>query len=211
MYRKYPRTPHLPWSEGATDDDKRLDNVDHFIGHHVIITEKMDGENTTLYNDGHSHARSLDSRNHLSRDWVKNWWSSRSYLLPQGWYVCGENLFAKHSIHYKDLKSYFYGFSVWDSFNTCTDWMTTTMWFDELDVVIPRMLYNGIYDQQTVERLHLQLGPNVEGFVVRLADDFKYDAFGVSVAKWVRKDHVQTEDHWMHSQMVPNELEHRGD
>jgi hypothetical protein len=85
------------------------------------------------------------------------------------------------------------------------------MWFDELDVIIPTILHDGIYDQPTIERLHLQLGPNVEGFVIRLADDFKYDAFGVSVAKWVRKDHVQSEDHWMHSQMVPNELEHQGD
>jgi len=36
---KYPRTFHLPWSEGATSDDKTLDNVDHFEGKRVIITE----------------------------------------------------------------------------------------------------------------------------------------------------------------------------
>lgn len=41
-----------------------------FLKGPVVITEKMDGENTTLYRDG-LHARSLDSRHHPSRNWVK--------------------------------------------------------------------------------------------------------------------------------------------
>lgn len=45
-YIKYPRTFHLPWSLGATSDDKVLKNVDHFEGTCVVITEKMDGENS---------------------------------------------------------------------------------------------------------------------------------------------------------------------
>ena len=67
---KYPRSPHLPWSEGGTSDDAYLFDTDHFAGKEVVITEKMDGENTSMYRDG-IHARSIDGRHHPSRDWVK--------------------------------------------------------------------------------------------------------------------------------------------
>lgn len=66
---KYPKTPHLPWSEKCTDDDKKLKDIQHFIGKEVVASIKMDGENTTMYDDK-IHARSLNS-NHPSQDWVK--------------------------------------------------------------------------------------------------------------------------------------------
>ena len=44
MKCKYPRTSHLPWSLGSTDDDKMLQSVDHFIGQEVVVTVKLDGE-----------------------------------------------------------------------------------------------------------------------------------------------------------------------
>lgn len=43
-WKKYPRTPHLPWSGTISDDDKKLDSVKSFIGREVIVTEKLDGE-----------------------------------------------------------------------------------------------------------------------------------------------------------------------
>jgi len=75
QYIKYPRTPHLPWSPGASDDDITQRSVSLFDGVDVVVTEKMDGENTSLYSD-HSHARSLDSKHHSSRDWLKRWHST---------------------------------------------------------------------------------------------------------------------------------------
>ena len=65
MKIKYPKTMHLPWSRGYTDDDKILRSTDHFVGKEVVITEKMDGENTTMYPDP-SLARKLDSAAHAS-------------------------------------------------------------------------------------------------------------------------------------------------
>lgn len=41
---KYPRTPHLPWSEGMTSDDKMLKTTNIFVGNRVIVTEKLDGD-----------------------------------------------------------------------------------------------------------------------------------------------------------------------
>jgi len=51
MNAKFPRIAHLPWSPGATDDDKRLETVDQFLGRSVIITEKLDGANVCLTAD----------------------------------------------------------------------------------------------------------------------------------------------------------------
>lgn len=45
-----------------------------------------------------------------------------------------------------------------------------------------------------------------EGYVVRTVDSFAYEEFNRSVSKWVRKDHVVTDDHWMHQAMILNTL-----
>lgn len=206
-YVKYPRTFHIPGSPGSTSDDKVLESLDIFKDRHVIISEKMDGENTSLHFDGHSHARSLDSKGHVSRDWVKKFWSERYYHLPQGWRICGENVYAKHSIHYDFLESYFYGFSIWDEYNRCLSWKDTVEWFDELEIVYPHIFYNGIFDENYLENLIVKLNSNkCEGFVIRLAESFQYKDFDKSVAKWVRANHVQTDEHWMNQPLVKNLL-----
>lgn len=41
---KFPRTYHLPWSEGRSSDDKVLESLDSFIEQEVVVTVKMDGE-----------------------------------------------------------------------------------------------------------------------------------------------------------------------
>lgn len=57
---KYPRIPHLPWSPGRLEDDIALDSIEHLERlEDVVVTEKLDGENTTLYHD-YLHARSVD-------------------------------------------------------------------------------------------------------------------------------------------------------
>lgn len=202
MRYKYPRTPHLPGSPGFTEDDVHS-NVANLYGKEVVITEKMDGENTTLYRDG-SHARSIDSRSHTSRDWLKNWWGQNSYKLHEDLRICGENLFAKHSIEYKDLKSYFLAFSIWDG-RHCLGWDDTVMLCEAMGIETVKVLWRGEFTTATVDHVLKGLDlEKTEGIVVRLSDDF-YD-FGSSVAKWVRKNHVQTEDHWMHREVVPNTL-----
>lgn len=209
-YMKYPRTPHLPFSQGATSDDKVLKDFSFFDGKEVVITEKMDGENSSLYCD-HCHARSLDSRHHLSRDWLKRLHGEIAHRIPYGYRVCGENLYAKHSIEYDNLSSYFYGFSVWDN-ETCLSWDDTLSWFGELHISPVNVLYRGVFTEQVVHDIVSSLDTNKqEGIVVRLADSFTYDEFGRSVAKWVRPNHITTEQHWMHDAITPNKLKVFGD
>lgn len=202
---KYPRTYHFPFSEGATSDDKILKDVNIFSGKRIVITEKMDGENTSIYN-GYFHARSLDSKHQTYHSWLAQFVATMSYNIPDGYRVCGEYLYAKHSIGYDDLLSYFYGFSVWDD-NTCLSWNETMDWFQLLGITPVPVLYEGIFDEDVVRKIAREtVSRGGEGIVVRLADAFDYDDFSKSVAKFVRKNHVQTGNHWTHTEIKKNNL-----
>ena len=203
---KYPRTFHLPFSLGSTSDDKVLKNTDHFNGKEIVVTIKMDGENLSNYSDGF-HARSLDSQNHPSRFWVARWHAAIAHDIPEGWRICGENLYARHSIAYDNLPSYFMGFSIWNEENYALSWDETIDYFQLLNITPVMMIYRGSFNLTRLKIIANQLDTNIhEGFVIRLADKFHYKDFSRSVAKWVRAKHVQTNQHWMHSTIVPNKL-----
>lgn len=206
MRTHYPRTPHLPWSPGATSDDVRLADLAGLSGCEVVVTEKLDGENTTLYADG-LHARSLDSAHHPSRGWVKALQGRIGPRIPAGWRICGENMFARHSIPYEDLASHFYGFSVWDG-DVCLDWDRTVVFLRDLGIPTPPVLWRGVFDARAEKALRA-LKPDTlrqEGYVVRPAEGFPAAAFRRRVAKWVRPGHVTTDTHWMHAEVVENGL-----
>jgi len=209
MKIKYPRTPHLPGSD-AGSSDLRLSQGDieqMFSGKEVVITEKMDGENTSIYRDC-IHARSLDSCSHPSRDWVHALWGSLRWKLPEGYRVCGENLYAKHAIYYPELQSYFLGFSVWNQLY-CLPWEDTVSLFIDWYIQPVPVLYQGVYQESVIKDLksRVENSDDIEGFVVRLAQGFRYDDFGKSVAKFVREGHVQPDDvHWFNKQIITNGL-----
>ncbi|KHF32681.1 RNA ligase family protein [Paenibacillus sp. JTLBN-2024] len=208
MKIKYPRTMHLPWSRSYTDDDRILRTTDHFAGREVVITEKMDGENTTMYSDG-IHARSLDSKDHPSRHFVKTLHGGIRYLIPEGYRLCGENVYAKHSIEYTSLPSYFMLFSVWNGQNECLSWDETENWASRLGLSLVPVLYRGIWSEEAAKACFTQrsrCGGEQEGYVVRLASAFRFEDFQQSVAKFVRKNHVQTDEHWLSKPVEPNRL-----
>ena len=177
-----------------------------FDGLEVVITEKMDGENTSMYRDG-IHARSIDGRHHPSRDWVKALHGSICREIPEGWRLCGENVYARHSIAYDTLDSYFYLFSIWDENNESLSWDEVLEWAAMLDLTTVPELYRGEWDESVVRQLTADLDVDTqEGIVVRNAERFHYDDFGTSLAKWVRKGHVQTDQHWMFAEITPNQL-----
>lgn len=202
-YVKYPRTYHLPWSQAVTNDDKMMASTAALSGVEVVVTEKMDGENTTMYRD-HIHARSIDSRHHESREWVKNFWASIAYEIPEDLRICGENVFARHSIEYETLPSYFMGFSVWNA-DRCFGWDETVEWFELLGINPVPVLYRGVYDEKLIQNIVLD-NETQEGYVVRSAGSILISEFNQLVGKYVRRGHVQTDKHWMHSEVVANKL-----
>lgn len=208
-YVKYPRTWHMPWSPGMTKDDRCHPNMKQFHGRRVIVTEKMDGENTTMYPD-HIHARSVDSKNDPSRNYVKRMWAAICGDIPENWRICGENLYERHSLHYTDLTSYFMGFSIWDETNHRIAYDDFVEWMELFDLQRAPVLYDGIYDEELIKALPKTLGWNMdehEGYVITVADRMHYSEFRHLVAKFVRADHV-TEDVHVRSRrvLVPNRL-----
>lgn len=202
---KYPRTYHLPWSPGVTDDDRVMPSLHAFQGNEVVITVKMDGENTTVYSD-YVHARSINYEPHASRTRVKALQATIAADIPKGWRICGENVFAKHSIAYRNLKDYFLVFSIWNEANMCLSWAETVEYAQLLGLHTVPVLYQGLWDEKAVRRLAPAQhdGDPCEGYVVRVADSFTYAQFRTRVGKYVRANHVQTQEHWQYSRMEPN-------
>lgn len=203
---KYPKTYHLPWSPGVTKDDKIIKSIDHFVGKRIVITEKLDGECTTI-KYGRIHARSMDSKDHASRHWVKNRYGYLTQILEKHVKICGENIFAEHSISYINLTNFFYAFSIWFD-DICQSWDNTLIDLEYLGIPHAPVIYDGIWDENFVKNIKLTPTEKgeMEGYVVRLAGSFTLEEFPNSVAKYVRAGHVQTDEHWLNKPIVKNKL-----
>jgi len=204
--KKYGRTFHLPTSPGVGSDDKIIQDLAHLQGaDEVVFTEKMDGENTTVFAGG-CHARSPDSGYHASRDWMKAFAAGISPSLSGEERIVGEYLFAKHSVAYDDLPSYFLGFA-WIVENEVQGWDETLGRFEELGIqpvpVLLRSRFDDAAIQSVLRRLDLE---KQEGFVVRSVSPFLESDMATHVAKYVREGHVQCDLHWTKAEIVKNIL-----
>ena len=212
---RYPHTPHLPWSPGYdAQEDMVLESTDHWAGSEVIITEKMDGECTTLARE-YMHARSPDYSPHPSRTRVRAEWGRMKGEIPPGWKVCLENVSAMHSIKYTDLPAYFLVFSIWNDGGTALHWDDTLEWCGLLNLRTVPVLWRGTWDEGKCREIVAGLDlDRQEGIVVRPARRYRWDQIedpekGV-MGKWVRKGHVTTDEHWMERYpIVWNELRTR--
>lgn len=96
-------------------------------------------------------------------------------------------------------------FSLWNENNECLSWQDSKQFFTQLGLITPKELYVGNWCEKTIKNIVLDT-KNQEGYVVRVADSFHYSQFKKSVAKWVRSNHVITDKHWMHTDVIPNGL-----
>ena len=205
---KYQKTFHLPWTKTITNDDKILTNDELLLFHSKTIctTIKMDGEGTSIYPD-QFHARSPDSKYHPSRSRVKQLYNTIKDSIPIGWRICGENLYAKHSIYYENLDSYFMVYSIWDENNICLPLNETLEWCELLNLIHVPIITIMKFNENKLKQICNELDTNIhEGIVIRNIEQFHYDDFKYNVAKFVRENHVQTDDHWMYQKIVPNKL-----
>lgn len=202
---KYPRTYHFSFSEGATSDDKITEDDFLLKNKKIVITEKMDGENTTIYNN-YWHARSLTSSHQEYHSKLIRRMQEFQYLIPDNLRICGEDLCVKHSIYYDNLPDIFLAFSIWKN-EICYSWEDTLEICDMLEIKTVPVLYEGDFDLDLIKEIAKKVvKEGKEGIVVRSFDKFLYKDFSKNVMKFVRKNHVQTDKHWSKGEIIYNKV-----
>lgn len=205
---KYPKTSHLHFSEGLQNDDRMMSNsdYDYFKSLNVVVSEKMDGESFSVYKDT-THARSLDSVDHPSRSWSKQFAAMFQHEIPDGWRFVFENCYACHSVFYDNLPTYCFLLNVWNEQNECLNWKETNQIADALSLDFPKIYYEGKYDEALICEIYNGLDKQkVEGLVIRNINKFHYSDFKRNIGKLVRKGHATTDQHWMTKPVVKNLL-----
>lgn len=198
---KYGRTYHLPFSEGVTSDDKILWDWQTLLEQPILITEKLDGENSCLKSTG-AYARS-----HLSptrNPWAKNMWEIWERIKHDlgTLEIFGENLYGIHSIEYECLSYHFYVFAIRDG-DQWLSWEEVLFYAELLELPTVPVLEAGSFTEEMVKNfiekrmmLGSVFGGDCEGFVLRNANSYSADKFKHNVLKFVRKNHVKTNEHW---------------
>lgn len=210
MFVKYPRTPHLSYSPGKTAGDKLLENEDCFKGKNVVVLEKLDGENTTITSK-HCYAKSLDSIAHWSRDHVVRLQGNIAPLLPETLRLHGENVYATHTIAYKGLPDYYFLFGASQD-EVFLSWEEVLKIASEYYFFYPKVIYQGKYDKGLIQSAWAQYKQEPlyckepEGYVIRNTESFLLDEFRENVAKYVRQNYVQVDQHWMFKNQKQNLL-----
>ncbi len=123
---KYPRTPHLSGSRlQPGDEDLSQIPFEEIKGRHIVIEEKMDGANSGISFDDDG-TMLLQSRGHfltggyrerhydLMKQWAGVHREEFREVLKNRYIMYGEWLYAKHSVYYDALPSYFMEFDIYD-------------------------------------------------------------------------------------------------
>lgn len=198
---KYGRTYHFPFSPGTTSDDKIQQDWLPILQHELVITEKLDGENTCLKTDG------VYARSHVAptrNAWAGNMWQIWEQVRHDlgSLEVFGENLYGLHSIEYQKLTHHFYVFAVRDG-DTWLSWEEVNFYASLLDLPVVPVYQQGFFSEKELINSILTgmengsaLGKTIEGFVCRNVKAFDITQFSQNVLKYVRKNHVQTDEHW---------------
>jgi len=201
---KYKRTYHFSFSPEIHSDDKVQFNISSLIGKEIVITEKGDGGNTgmnylNLY--GRTHAVPT---NCSTFDYIKavHFYPKKDKFNKDYMYF-GENMYAIHSIKYTNLKDYFYLFNIQNK-DVMLSFDAMLEEAKRLNFKTVPVVFRGIIktEKELKEFLEKEIkkesywGGEIEGFVVRIVEEFKIADFSKKVVKYVRKGHVQSDKHW---------------
>ena len=203
---KYPSTPHWGVSLSVHRDDTYHKNCEYFLGKHVVISEKIDGGSTCLFN-GNTYARSVQSPS--NDGWfamVKKHHSWKTYGMDNKCFY-GEDIYGIHSIEYDPVQESG-TYNLFSVFDVSGDDVMVCSWDDvvnnELGFPVVPTVHDGVFDKmEDVTEYFMDnistpsaIGPTKEGFVMRVIDEFPLKDFSLNVCKFVRKNHVQTDEHW---------------
>ena len=206
---KYPRTPYWPGSPSAEEDHRLAPEPENFVGQQIVITEKLDGSNVLL-NRGEIYARSTSGGPAKGQPWLAMTRKHHAWKLAQSWcphiLLYGEDLYGVHSVEYGPMREEdtFRAFASISTGRNFDSFASTMKLADRLGVALVPVLFEGKMRskaelQEFLDEQHQresELGGEREGMVIRSANSFRADEFGLHVCKSVRKGHVQTDEHW---------------
>jgi hypothetical protein len=184
----------------------------------LVITEKCDGSNLTYTRTAVFSRSHSGPPGHPSFDLAKATHARIAHELSLGLSLFCEYCYAVHSITYGALPDYSLVFGARDDREgRFWDWDMVVAQAADLGLPTVPELYRGqVSTAGELEALTLSLAvqPSVfggprEGVVVRHAGEFRDADFQRSLAKWVRSDHVTTDEHWMHQDIRPQRLAER--
>ena len=243
---KYLSTGYLP--DSPEHEHRRNDyshpDLRHFVcdmepSLPVVVTVKMDGSNAMITRlpeimpdpSRHCPAHGVAARNgkhttHNSFDLLKKRNREQyEYKIPPHIQICGEWLYAWHSIHYADLedcdesdcdehavpvRDYFQVFGVYDNrFDVWLSWPEVEEWAAKIGAetvpVVEKRVFeypNHVYEVYPEADRLIENGH--EGIVIRSALPFHYGQFEARLGKYVRENHVTTDEHWSQQAIVQN-------
>lgn len=232
QFVKYPRTPHLFGSKG-TDDDKHMgeDESLRFIAEKsLIIEEKLDGTNVGIHFQsdgemvlqcrGHLITEGMHPQYDLFKQWAAVKRTALEDRLADQFILSGEWLYARHSVHYRQLSHYFFEFDIYDkqseSFLTLVQRLkllegsgietvpvvrTGKIKRDDLESLIGPSRFDSQFENPVTKRTDNLM----EGLYLRT----EADGVVSGRAKFVRPEFVEKvkqSTHWQHQSMVPNLL-----
>ncbi len=229
---KYPRTPHLFGSRG-TDDDKHLgerESAAFIADPSLIIEEKIDGTNVGIHFTssgelvlqcrGHLITEGMHPQYDLFKQWAMVKRNDLEACLEDRYILFGEWVYARHSIHYRQLSHYFFEFDIYDKQD---GWfLSLQRRFDLLEgtqIQTVPIVHQGKISQKELVAL---IGPSrfdsmfenpithqrdalMEGLYLRTEAGDQV----IGRAKLVRPEFVEKvkqSDHWQAQSMVPNRL-----
>lgn len=209
---KYPSTSYLPFSYIPSEHTRDIADI-KILNCPVIITTKMDGSNVKITRMFVAARNGLYA-DHKSFDLLKAFHSNIKDKIPEHLEIFGEWLYAKHSIGYNNLSNYLQLFAVYNkNTNMWEGWDTVVKYSLILNCVTVKVLHKETYtkDYKFVNSI-TKIADDIikqghEGVVVRNIFPFHQSKFQENVIKFVRSNHVQTNQHWSSQILVKNKLE----
>lgn len=209
---KLPRTHHLPWSPNKKDtSDKVHKHVDFLLNRQLVVTKKMDGECQCWTKNSFS-LRSPDSKGGKLRSKARAKWAEIQWRIPDNKILFVEDISNMHSIQYPSDIPQFYLIAAAVLTRDKGVFFLPYEWGSEFESVIAYAMRFGLEpvpllfetkvrseEQLEKETSHI-IDTNIdEGFVIRPKLGF-FD-WTSSTAKWVRENHVKTDEHWTRNAM----------
>jgi hypothetical protein len=227
---KYPRTPHLFGSKGI-DDDKHLSEEESraFIADEsLIVEEKIDGTNVGIHFTsagqmvlqcrGHRITQGMHPQYDLFKQWTAVKRGVIAGRLEDRFILFGEWVYARHSVHYRQLPHYFFEFDIYDKEEAAFLSLERRLSLIEgTGIETVPVLHQGAIGKEKLEELigPLEFDSMFENPATRRTDNLmeglylRTEVAGMVTgrAKFVRPEFVEKvkqSTHWQHQVLVPN-------